>query len=83
MISIHAPHTGRDTAQINAVGEATIFQSTRPIWGATQSDTLNRKAAKISIHASHMGRDSRSWEVVVYPDSISIHAPHMGRDMIF
>ena len=35
MISIHAPHTGRDYRLHSPTGISYIFQSTRPIRGAT------------------------------------------------
>ena len=34
-ISIHAPHMGRDKRGVGCGLRAVIFQSTRPIWGAT------------------------------------------------
>ena len=59
-ISIHAPHTGRDSkssgGQINRDG----FQSTRPIRGATQGGYGSFGPEAISIHAPHTGRD-RVW----------------------
>ena len=36
-ISIHAPHTGRDFAEQQAAVKESIFQSTRPIRGATMT----------------------------------------------
>ena len=35
LISIHAPHTGRDTHRTSDIEESKKFQSTRPIRGAT------------------------------------------------
>ena len=35
LISIHAPHTGRDAGKRWGVSQAAVFQSTRPIRGAT------------------------------------------------
>ncbi len=34
-ISIHAPRVGRDYNRYNQEGQNLIFQSTRPVWGAT------------------------------------------------
>ena len=34
-ISIHAPHAGRDGPQLAALLTAVLFQSTRPMRGAT------------------------------------------------
>ena len=58
MISIHAPHTGRDTPEVQVLLRVLTFQSTRPIRGATiHSDTRAVRAKGISIHAPHTGRD--------------------------
>ena len=37
-----------------------LFQSTRPIWGATEKIAARFKLDRISIHAPHMGRDSKN-----------------------
>ena len=78
-ISIHAPHTGRDPTLIIAFVNGIVFQSTRPIRGATWSPVDMPSGVNISIHAPHTGRDEPpkgrhdgQW--------ISIHAPHTGRD---
>ena len=56
-ISIHAPRMGRD-----AVGDIpktlpNPFQSTRPVWGATDVQIIQLPEQVISIHAPRMGRD--------------------------
>ena len=80
-ISIHAPHAGRDQerscrtcrsrnfnprAPCGARHEGAkkmltenIFQSTRPMRGATLFPSSCRKRGNISIHAPHAGRDSK------------------------
>ena len=35
-----------------------VFQSTRPIWGATPVSRYELSLVQISIHAPHMGRDN-------------------------
>ena len=40
IISIHAPHAGRDFSWKRALGITKIFQSTRPMRGATIPATL-------------------------------------------
>ena len=35
-----------------------VFQSTRPVWGATHSPASDPGCARISIHAPRVGRDS-------------------------
>ena len=56
-----------------------LFQSTRPMRGATDKDGDIIASAGISIHAPHAGRDLSGSEIDVGAD-ISIHAPHAGRD---
>ena len=41
-ISIHAPHTGRDRTEDNTWQALPLFQSTRPIRGATNCDESQR-----------------------------------------
>ena len=41
-ISIHAPHMGRDKRGVGCGLRAVIFQSTRPIWGATRNHSTTR-----------------------------------------
>ena len=57
-ISIHAPHAGRDNANIDAKFAALEFQSTRPMRGATADYVDELELLAISIHAPHAGRDS-------------------------
>ena len=58
---------------------ANKFQSTRPVWGATNEPKFEELPDDISIHAPRVGRDD-----TVQPDgskqTISIHAPRVGRD---
>ena len=46
-ISIHAPHTGRDKRGLLSQVEATEFQSTRPIRGATSAHSWQRYSAHL------------------------------------
>ena len=57
-ISIHAPHTGRDSLALIFCLISLTFQSTRPIRGATNGLSNNMLCNDISIHAPHTGRDS-------------------------
>ena len=58
-ISIHAPHTGRDTIRNRGYPLKPLFQSTRPIRGATCNFLYIEKSLYIiSIHAPHTGRDA-------------------------
>ena len=56
-----------------------IFQSTRPVRGATRSAPADVISALISIHAPRAGRDFLLCNSVL-ADFISIHAPRAGRD---
>ena len=80
LISIHAPHTGRDSSAGISSLPTSSFQSTRPIRGATTFKQRVAAVGIISIHAPHTGRDpcrARHRQ----PQRISIHAPHTGRDL--
>ena len=57
VISIHAPHAGRDGVNIKIIDKLILFQSTRPMRGATTSLIEPDRLAVISIHAPHAGRD--------------------------
>ena len=55
------------------------FQSTLPVWGATNPDLWGQLLAAISIHAPRVGSDgTRTWSRRYY--LISIHAPRVGSD---
>ena len=80
-ISIHAPRAGRDIPQTMAGMSPAIFQSTRPVRGATGERSHEPGQGHISIHAPRAGRDHlegnrpEGW-------TISIHAPRAGRDKL-
>ena len=57
-----------------------IFQSTRPVWGATSVIFYDDQGYNISIHAPRVGRDRRSRPCRCWEPRISIHAPRVGRD---
>ena len=57
-----------------------VFQSTRPVWGATGDICIQRKSSYISIHAPRVGRDTDE-AGLVSGQVISIHAPRVGRDL--
>ena len=57
IISIHAPHAGRDVSAFVALRFSSLFQSTRPMRGATPACIVCVAYAGISIHAPHAGRD--------------------------
>ena len=56
-----------------------MFQSTRPVWGATHVRAAGSSLLRVSIHAPRVGRDfSPPFFYVVIV--VSIHAPRVGRD---
>ena len=57
-----------------------MFQSTRPMRGATIRQRRHRRKVAVSIHAPHAGRDDLGG-VVLWERQVSIHAPHAGRDV--
>ena len=57
-VSIHAPRVGRDFAGSCSVKLPRVFQSTRPVWGATVSTALTNDFEDVSIHAPRVGRDT-------------------------
>ena len=58
-ISIHAPRVGRDVQAKRGRCRCSIFQSTRPVWGATTVRSDIVPSTWISIHAPRVGRDGR------------------------
>ena len=59
-----------------------MFQSTRPVRGATDLFQMACAFYVVSIHAPRAGRDIASR--MVYEDYIvSIHAPRVGRDFAY
>ena len=80
LISIHAPHTGRDSPAFSRLILFHVFQSTRPIRGATASavrlminDQYFNPRAPYGARRGGPGPESGAC-------TISIHAPHTGRD---
>ena len=81
-ISIHAPHMGRDKRGVGCGLRAVIFQSTRPIWGATaMSRGIMTCKRNFNPRAPYGARRGVLLHLVRC-SLISIHAPHMGRDVL-
>ena len=57
-----------------------MFQSTRPVWGATQMIVSLKCDKDVSIHAPRVGRDLRHLPRAGKVH-VSIHAPRVGRDL--
>ena len=79
-ISIHAPHMGRDKRGVGCGLRAVIFQSTRPIWGATGAMLgMSNWKSNISIHAPHMGRDTHCTPLCATGFYFNPRAPYGAR----
>ena len=57
-----------------------MFQSTRPVRGATYVQTNESDDRDVSIHAPRAGRDVASVGFFLSAVGVSIHAPRAGRD---
>ena len=57
IVSIHAPRVGRDSPLSFIKRFCKLFQSTRPVWGATRGVLRGDVAVDVSIHAPRVGRD--------------------------
>ena len=80
VISVHAPRVGRDGKEYTVSGTLMVFQSTRPVWGATMSAmSFPARPCHFNPRAPCGARprvSSHENDVV----KISIHAPRVGRD---
>ena len=82
IISIHAPHTGRDFDLGSCPRVICPFQSTRPIRGATLAQRRKQSSHKhFNPRAPYGARPFRQC-TFHHRDRISIHAPHTGRDSV-
>ena len=75
LISIHAPHAGRDAETATVWVKYTKFQSTRPMRGATAKRPIGSRIARISIHAPHAGRDCQAAHREPYCTNFNPRAP--------
>ena len=82
-ISIHAPHTGRDSSETVVQREEEIFQSTRPIRGATGNVGLRIRINNDFNPRAPYGARRCFALVIRLIKGISIHAPHTGRDLLY
>ncbi|EEQ48792.1 hypothetical protein HMPREF0908_0820 [Selenomonas flueggei ATCC 43531] len=57
IVSIHAPRVGRDVDGTKFPNLVLMFQSTRPVWGATPTPSRPFHSDNVSIHAPRVGRD--------------------------
>ena len=83
LISIHAPLAGRDSASMTHFFASPLFQSTRPMRGATVGPG-DIPAIEKPFQSTHPMRGATSNTPRPPIDhGISIHAPHAGRDQLF
>ena len=80
-ISIHAPRVGSDVEFFSCDFWLFQFQSTLPVWGATDSARRTLYVFDISIHAPRVGSDLKYILIIPITHWISIHAPRVGSDM--
>ena len=79
VISIHAPHAGRDQNTLHFQTYKKHFNPRAPCGARPSKEQQRKRRVCISIHAPHAGRD-RVQVLRVNVSNISIHAPHAGRD---
>ena len=80
IISIHAPHTGRDWLMVPGILYTWEFQSTRPIRGATHSSSVFTHDLLFQSTRPIRGATLSVTVATTAVVPISIHAPHTGRD---
>ena len=61
---------------------AVIFQSTLPVWGATQQPSYPSQLADISIHAPRVGSDTVTFWLPIFPTSFQSTLPVWGATCI-
>ena len=79
-ISIHAPHAGRDCLMRSTLRAWLLFQSTRPIRGATRTAEGARHLLPNFNPRAPYGARLFITGSSIQCEMISIHAPHTGRD---
>ena len=62
-ISIHAPHTGRDSADLTTTSVFSNFNPRAPYGARRPAEAEPRADFRISIHAPHTGRDEQAKEL--------------------
>ena len=78
-ISIHAPHTGSDGAEVVPAHVEVRFQSTLPIRGATSVIDVQGLNERISIHAPHTGSDSCAMYITGLSNYFNPRSPYGER----
>ncbi len=81
LISIHAPRVGSDRRSGASANPASQFQSTLPVWGATEQSPTLAAAPSDFNPRSPCGERLRSCTYTSRWPIISIHAPRVGSDL--
>ena len=80
-ISIRAPRAGCDHYTLHVHLGFGIFQSTRPVWGATDPYRVRFGQYQISIHAPRVGRDRLMPDLVIAHVHFNPRAPCGARQV--
>ena len=75
LVSIHAPRAGRDSGYGTTLAPMSLFQSTRPVRGATRGLQDQYRRAQVSIHAPRAGRDVEGTDQAYIDQSFNPRAP--------
>ena len=75
MVSIHAPRVGRDDEATMDKFMLEMFQSTRPVWGATFASQMLQTPVGVSIHAPRVGRDFHYKSTIITLAGFNPRAP--------
>ena len=79
-VSIHAPLAGRDLARVKTTKSSSLFQSTRPLRGATAAaNVIERLTAEFQSTRPLRGA-TEAGNGILRIHRVSIHAPLAGRD---
>ena len=79
-VSIHAPREGRDFRDTAKAKGAGLFQSTRPVKGATSRRATSSTGASFQSTRPVKGATHRNLAGRRDGEVVSIHAPREGRD---
>ena len=80
-VSIHAPHAGRDCRDTDLHAPVWVFQSTRPMRGATIVSNFVGSTMRFQSTRPMRGA-TLSRRIRVQTFQVSIHAPRAGRDPV-
>ena len=79
-VSIHAPRVGSDSVKTRVEMVHRLFQSTLPVWGATDGTMCGRCTGRRFNPRSPCGERQRDCGWQYRPVQVSIHAPRVGSD---